>query len=861
MMNDTRREFLKKAGLLTGAAGLFSVLPASIQQALAIDAAPGSTYLDAEHVVFLMQENRSFDHCFGTLQGVRGFNDPRAIKLADQNPVWLQSNKAGHTYAPFRLNIKDTKATWMNSLPHSWENQVDARNGGKYDKWLDSKKSGNPDFAAMPLTMGYYNREDIPFYYALADSFTVCDQHFSSSLTGTSPNRLFFFSGTVREEQNEKSKAHVWNDEIDHKDVHWTTFPERLEELGISWKAYQNELSIPVGFEGEEEDWLANFTDNDLEFFKQFNVRLHGKHLDFMEKYASKLQEEIVLLNAKLKDAGTTTNATIAQTLTAELEKKQALLKKVKEDQKIWNKDRFDKLSEREKSIHRRAFTTNDGDPDYHKLVTMTYDDVHGTEREVQIPKGDTLYQFRKDVQSGRLPAVSWLVAPCHFSDHPGSPWYGAWYISEVLDILTKNQEIWKKTIFILTYDENDGYFDHVPPFLPPHTEKPESGKSSAGVDTRVEYVSMEQEHERGFGKERQRASAIGLGYRVPMVVMSPWSKGGWVNSQVFDHTSNLQFLEHWLSKKTGKKVEQPQISDWRRTVCGDLTSVFRPSSPEKEKYPETVGKDEWIQRIHQAKFMGLPDDFHALSTAEIEEVKTKPLTTSLLPQQERGIRPSSAIPYQLYVSGKYNAKTKALDLLFESRKNVFGDKTAGVPFTAYLPGQTNLGAGATEWDAMRSLHYAVKAGDVVQDKLELRRFKDQQYHVQVLGPNGFLREFKGNDKDPELTLNCGYQRHPTSKNKISGNIELNIVHAGEALDLLISDHAYGRPVQSLRISQQTTAVVLETRLQFGWYDFSVSIKGNPTYERRFAGRVETGAHSKSDPFMGRTMPSGQSGK
>ncbi|WP_442588169.1 alkaline phosphatase family protein [Pedobacter sp. AW31-3R] len=192
-MSESRRDFIKKATLLTGAAGIFSVLPASIQKAMAIDAAPGSTYMDAEHVVFLMQENRSFDHCFGTLKGVRGFNDPRAIRLADKNPVWFQSNAAGKTYAPFRLNLKDTKATWMNSLPHSWENQVDARNNGQYDKWLDSKKSGNKAFEEMPLTMGYYNREDLPFYYALADAFTVCDQHFCSSLTGTSPNRLFFF--------------------------------------------------------------------------------------------------------------------------------------------------------------------------------------------------------------------------------------------------------------------------------------------------------------------------------------------------------------------------------------------------------------------------------------------------------------------------------------------------------------------------------------------------------------------------------------------------------------------------------------------------------------------------------------------
>lgn len=107
-----------------------------------------------------MQENRSFDHCFGTLQGVRGFNDPRPLELANGYPVFLQSNAAGETYAPFRLNINDTKATWMGGLPHSWSDQVDARNGGKYDRWLDVKSSPE-EYSRLPLTMGYFLKENM----------------------------------------------------------------------------------------------------------------------------------------------------------------------------------------------------------------------------------------------------------------------------------------------------------------------------------------------------------------------------------------------------------------------------------------------------------------------------------------------------------------------------------------------------------------------------------------------------------------------------------------------------------------------------------------------------------------------------
>ena len=141
--------------MLAGATSLMSVLPESIQKAMAINAPEGSTYMDAEHVVLLMQENRSFDHCFGAMKGVRGFNDPRIIDLPNSNKVWLQSNNAGETYAPFHLDIKNTKATWMSSLPHSWKNQVNSRvtmanltNGSR-----NKRNSIDLNTADMPLTL------------------------------------------------------------------------------------------------------------------------------------------------------------------------------------------------------------------------------------------------------------------------------------------------------------------------------------------------------------------------------------------------------------------------------------------------------------------------------------------------------------------------------------------------------------------------------------------------------------------------------------------------------------------------------------------------------------------------------------
>src|SRR5580704_13495821 len=165
---QTRREFLRLAGMLSGAAGVSGFVPDAILRAYAIEPAHGSTFLDAEHIVILMQENRSFDHALGTLRGVRGYNDPRAIHLPNGNPVWLQSNAEGQTFAPFHLDIQNTKATWMSSLPHSWANQVNARNDGRYDQWLNVKRNSIREYSHMPLTMGYHTRADLPFYYALA---------------------------------------------------------------------------------------------------------------------------------------------------------------------------------------------------------------------------------------------------------------------------------------------------------------------------------------------------------------------------------------------------------------------------------------------------------------------------------------------------------------------------------------------------------------------------------------------------------------------------------------------------------------------------------------------------------------------
>ena len=809
---ENRRDFIKKASFITGALGISSILPGSIQRALAINPEIGSTFLDAEHVVFLMQENRSFDHAFGTLKGVRGFNDPRAITLPNRYPVWLQSNEKGETYAPFRLNIKDTKATWMSALPHSWENQVDARNNGDFDGWLEAKRSGNKEYADMPLTMGYYNREDIPFYYALADAFTVCDHNFCSSLTGTSPNRCFFWTAKIKEEQNEKSKAHLSNGDIDGSEsVSWSTFPEHLSAHQVDWKIYQNELSVGVGFEGEEDDWLSNFTDNTLEFFKQYHVKRHPEYLSFLKK--TKAELEIKLQEKPDK-------------------KLHKQLDEIKNELVFLESNPFDKLTPKQQDLHKRAFVTNRNDPDYHNLEQITYDD-NGTERTANIPKGDVLHQFRSDVNAGKLPAVSWLVAPSNFSDHPGSPWYGTWYLSEAIDILTKNPEVWKKTIFVLTYDENDGYFDHIPPFTAPNPKDPARGIISKSLDASAEFVPKSQS---------KRESSIGLGFRVPMVVVSPWTRGGYVNSQVFDHTSSIQFLEHFLSHKTGKKIHEDNITSWRRSLCGDLTSVFRPYNGEKVSLPKTIERKPFIEGIHKAKFAKLPDNFKKLDQNAIQDILKDAKGTSHLPKQEKGIKPANTIPYEIYTHGGLDNGKNEFKISFTAGNRFFGKGASGVGFNVY--------GGDRNWS------FTVDAGDTIEYFWPLNNFNNQQYDLKVYSVNGFYRQYTGDTNDPKIMISLSYQNEKSNLSKLNGNVLLHIkrLAKGDSLKLTLTDHAYGVANREIVLTknQEEITVPIDLKATHNWYDFTIRAdQYSAAFSQQFAGHVEHSNESFTDPLMG----------
>jgi len=776
-----RREFLEKSSLLLAGLGTSSVLHPSILKALAIDPAAQSTFYDAEHVVILMQENRSFDHAFGALKGVRGFLDKRAFVKQDGHSVFFQKNDEGKYASPARLDLRNTKSTWMSSLPHSWADQQKALNKGKYDQWLQAKASGNKDYKNIPLTLGYYNREDLPFYYQLADAFTIFDQYFCSSLTGTTPNRLFLWSGTLREQQNGKVKANVVNENIDYdkaRQAKWKSFPEILEQQNVSWKIYQNEISLPKGMSGEQEAWLSNFTDNPIEWFSKFNVKFSKGYYQNIPNIIAYLKQEIEK-NPKQK------------------EKLEAMMAEVQEDQVKYHPDNYSKLSKEEKNLHEKAFTTNSNDPDYWKLEIGK--DENG-ERLV-VPEGDVLFQFRKDVEEKKLPLVSWLVAPEHFSDHPGSPWYGAWYISEVLNILTKDPETWKKTIFIINYDENDGYFDHVLPFAPPvNPSQPVDMNGKEGV----EYVDQSQEYmsDPSLKNYEKIEGTVGLGYRVPMIIASPWTKGGFVNSEVSDHTSVLQFLEKFIMKKYKKDVHVDNISDWRRAVCGDLTSAFNSSSVKAPKM-DYLNQKDYAKTINAAKNKPVPD---------LKWYSENELNGNLLEIQERGLKPSNPLPYHFDVNLE-GEQIKMTNL-----------KENGVPLLIYDRTQFN------------SIHYHFSYA--LYSKQELTHTVNSgAYDYEIFGPNGFFRKFKGNNiPDLEVIL-----VNMTSKNQVELIIR---THKNKKASIHLED-LYGKTQKTITVQKPEEKIIIDLDKNKGWYDLILTFNDHLWH---FAGRVETGKVSVSDP-------------
>jgi phospholipase C len=363
----------------------------------------------------------------------------------------------------------------------------------------------------------------------------------------------------------------------------------------------------------------------------------------------------------------------------------------------------------------------------------------------------------------------------------------------------------------------------------------------------------LENELAQGVPKKQAREAPIGLGFRVPMIIASPWSRGGKVCSQLFDHTSTQQFLETFFNKKLGKNIHQANISEWRRTICGDLTSVFSPYNDKQLETLPFLKRDQIVEDIFNAKFKQAPNGFKKLSEQEINQIIQTPAAMDQLIRQEKGIRPSSALPYELYADAVRSANKKNIEIKMTAGNKLFSKQSAGSPFTVYAPGKyTEKGVE----DISRNWGFAVKAGDSLTYTWPLNAFDNNQYHLRLYGPNGFYREFKGNAADPELQVTMEYELEAKT-NKPTGNVVLHLANtdAHKTVQVTIKDNAYKKKdiVQEIAKGGKVT-VSLSLKDSYGWYDFSLQINGADAFEKRYAGRVETGKESFSDPYMGREI-------
>jgi phospholipase C len=436
------RRRLSRSRFLSAAAG--AALVPYVEWVRPASARPAPAKLsDIDHIVILMQENRSFDHYFGTLSGVRGFDDRNALELPDGRPVFYQPDPKSRDrfVLPFRLDTFHTGAQRLHDLSHDWQPLHDSWNHGGMNRWVTAHRATDGD--SGPLTMGYYTREDLPFYYALADAFTICDGYHASVLGPTNPNRYYWMSAHFDPAFKNRDPLTTGRTTF-HA---WPTYPEALERAGVSWRIYRPEISLvfPVGL-----DVIMNFAN----------------------------------FHAARRTSGLYENAV------------------------------------RERSV-----------------ATLL-----------------------ADIRSGNLPHVTWIVPPYERCEHPNMlPAAGADYVRDILEAFWSNPALWSRTAFIISWDENDGLFDHVAPPTPP-------------PGTPGEFID---------------GLPIGLGFRVPCLVISPFSRGGYVCGETFDHTSTLRLIE----KRFG--VEIPNLTQWRRDTCGDLTAAFgfgEPPNPSIPALPQTAG-------------------------------------------------------------------------------------------------------------------------------------------------------------------------------------------------------------------------------------------------------------------------------
>jgi len=464
-----RRTFVASAAAVAGAAGLAGVLPENLARAATRN--PRDFDLSqVKHLVFQMQENRSFDHYFGAFPGARGFNDPTAIRLPTGRSVFQQPDPANPDgyLEPWHMSTITTGAAAVPSLSHDWREQHASWNQGAMDGWLLTHIASDGE-ANGSFTMGYYEEEDIPFHWALAKAFTLADSYHCSVMGPTDVNRLFWEEGG-NDPQGKAGGPVIETGGV--RDLTYESGPETLYNAGISYKFYQG-----VGW---PQDTITSY----------------------FKKFQSPGQVPLALYNA-VTSTGT-----------------------------LWGNGTPGGIGNQENPT----------------------------------PASNSEMGFEEDCANGVLPDVSFIGSKSGYDEHPAAiPAAGAQFLATKLEALASNEELWNTTVFIINYDENDGFFDHVVPLTPNVEEYPE------------EFVTLASPAGTPGG-----GLPLGAGFRVPAFVISPWTVGGRIFSEVSDHTSGLRLIEAVAAAgglSGAGPVTFPNVSRWRRATFSDWTEALRPGT------------------------------------------------------------------------------------------------------------------------------------------------------------------------------------------------------------------------------------------------------------------------------------------
>ncbi len=673
---------------------------------------------DIKHVMILMQENRSFDHYFGSLSGVRGFDDRATIQLPGGLPVWRQPATApGQPTTTVQYPWALSSGTFEGPQPptpeagaqnyggtdHSWRTQHDAWQGGLMNAWQHAKGG--------PTTMGFLTRADLPFYYALADAYTIGDAYHCSVLAATGPNRAYLWSGTINADQEHGAfVAHAAADYLGDF-LPWECYPVALQKAGLSWKIYQGS---------------DNYGDNGAQYFATL------AELDPAQGGIAPAPGGSVYYDNGL--------ATVPEPL----------------DYETHNADNLANAIE-------------------------------------------------ADVLAGTLPQVSWVVTNQRYSEHPnGAPADGAYYVGRVLRALNADPDVFNATLVIINYDENDGQFDHVPPPVPVPGTAGESYLTAPLAPTPL---------------------PAGLGFRVPLLLVSPWTRGGWVTSEVCDHSSVLQFLEKWTTA-IGSAAICPNISGWRRSVCGDLLAAFDFENP----------------------VYGLPElPFAAAPVGDAHEYHPLPADNAM-PVQETGVRPARPLPYQpnANLTGfAASAGPVSADLALSnggahvrkaSHFSVYDNTLAASPsladFPAGFPGQYTVAPSRRIGAITPATGPVGEGGD---------------YDITVVGPNRFLRRFAGN------VSAAGAAAQVTADYYAEGGVPrptltLTLANSSPSdLTFTVTPGSYSTdPATSYRVAAGRRAAheLDPVATAGGWYDLTVTIDADASWSQRYTGHLETGEPS-----------------